>query len=268
MAIGQKLEEARNRKGISIREASESTKIRGDYLTSFESGNFDLKLPDVYLRGFIRVYARFLGIDPESAVSDLNVELGVKPNKSNRKNLGTIGSNEAGENTRGLKKIQPESPRNDNFSSVKLALILSGGGVLLIILFSLIIFAFSGGDEVADTDLTEGSESSPVRETLPQPQISSQPEVSSKALPIQPNNRVLKLAAIGPIERLIISDEGKSPKVFHEFKNIKMGWETNVPFTESFRCYSSSLENVRFAVDEGVEKQVSGQGAGNFRWTP
>jgi cytoskeleton protein RodZ len=31
MAIGQKLEEARNRKGISIREASESTKIRGDY---------------------------------------------------------------------------------------------------------------------------------------------------------------------------------------------------------------------------------------------
>ena len=77
---------------------------------------------------------------------------------------------------------------------------------------------------------------------MPKPQISSQPEVSSKALPIQPNNRVLKLAAIGPIERLIISDEGKSPKVFHEFKNIKMGWETNVPFTESFRCYSSSLE--------------------------
>ena len=82
-----KLEEARNRKGISIREASESTKIRGDYLTSFESGNFDLKLPDVYLRGFIRVYARFLGIDPESAVSDLNVELGVKPNNQTAKTL-------------------------------------------------------------------------------------------------------------------------------------------------------------------------------------
>ena len=93
MAIGQKLEEARNRKGISIRQASVS-KIRGDYLTSL-SLNFDLKLPDVYLRGFIRVYARFLGIDPESAVSDLNVELGVR--KINQpQNLGTIGSNEAG----------------------------------------------------------------------------------------------------------------------------------------------------------------------------
>ena len=68
MAIGQKLEDARNRKGISIREASESTKIRGDFLSSFEAGNFDINLPEVYLRGFIRVYARFLGIDPESAL--------------------------------------------------------------------------------------------------------------------------------------------------------------------------------------------------------
>ena len=120
MAIGQKLEEARNRKGISIREASESTKIRGDYLNSFESGNFDLKLPEVYLRGFIRVYARFLGIDPESAVSDLNIELGIKPNKTNRKNLGTIGSNESGENPREIKKIQPEGNLSRNSSSSNL----------------------------------------------------------------------------------------------------------------------------------------------------
>jgi len=28
------------------------------------------------------------------------------------------------------------------------------------------------------------------------------------------------------------------------------------------------LENIRFAVDDGMEKQVSGQGAGNFRWQP
>ena len=54
MAIGQKLEEARNRKGVSIREAEESTKIRGDYLSAFESSNFKIDLPEVYLRGFTR----------------------------------------------------------------------------------------------------------------------------------------------------------------------------------------------------------------------
>jgi len=95
MAIGQKLEDARNRKGISIREASESTKIRGDFLTSFEAGKFDLNLPEVYLRGFIRVYARFLGIDPESAVADLSLEIGSGKNKSVKKSIGKIGSPES-----------------------------------------------------------------------------------------------------------------------------------------------------------------------------
>ena len=90
MAIGQKLEEARNRKGISIREASESTKIRGDYLSAFEAGNFDLSIPDVYLRGFVKLYARFLDLDQEATVSDLDIELGASPRKPSRKSLGSI----------------------------------------------------------------------------------------------------------------------------------------------------------------------------------
>ena len=43
-SIGQKLEEARNRKGISIREAEEATKIRGHFLASFEKDDFDVVL--------------------------------------------------------------------------------------------------------------------------------------------------------------------------------------------------------------------------------
>ena len=84
MGLGQKLEEARNRKGISIREATESTKIRSDYLSSFESGDFNINLPEVYLRGFVRLYSRFLGLDQEAIVADLEVELGVS-SQSQRK---------------------------------------------------------------------------------------------------------------------------------------------------------------------------------------
>ena len=78
----------------------------------------------------------------------------------------------------------------------------------------------------------------------------------------------LKLAAVGPIERLIICDEGKVPKEFYESKSLPSGWEKEINFTSSFRCYSSTLENIRFAVDDGLEKQVSGSGSGNFRWQP
>jgi cytoskeleton protein RodZ len=58
--IGERLEEARKRKGVSIREAAETTKIRGDYLQKFEANSFDVDLPPLYVRGFLRSYARFL----------------------------------------------------------------------------------------------------------------------------------------------------------------------------------------------------------------
>jgi transcriptional regulator with XRE-family HTH domain len=68
--IGERLEEARKRKGISIREASESTKIRSDYLQKFESNTFEISLPDIYVRGFLRTYAHFLKLNPEKLLTD------------------------------------------------------------------------------------------------------------------------------------------------------------------------------------------------------
>lgn len=68
--IGERLEEARKRKGISIREAAEATKIRGDYLHKFESNQFDIKLPEIYVRGFIRNYSNFLKLPAEKLVND------------------------------------------------------------------------------------------------------------------------------------------------------------------------------------------------------
>ena len=68
--IGDRLEEARKRKGISIREASESTKIRSDYLQKFESNSFELNLPDIYVRGFLRSYAQYLKLNTEKLLTD------------------------------------------------------------------------------------------------------------------------------------------------------------------------------------------------------
>jgi cytoskeleton protein RodZ len=68
--IGERLEEARKRKGLSIREAAEATKIRGDYLHKFESNQFDLKLPEIYVRGFLRLYGNYLRLPGEKLVND------------------------------------------------------------------------------------------------------------------------------------------------------------------------------------------------------
>ena len=272
MAIGQKLEEARNRKGISIREASESTKIRGDFLTSFEAGKFDLQLPEVYLRGFIRVYARFLGIDPESAVDDLNLEIGGDKGRFVKKPIGKIGGSESADSSKDFSSVDHKgiTRAQTSLSSSKNPFIyiglISGGFVLFAII---LIVIFSSDDQEIGSGSSEpiiSSESS-VRETMPKtgnPQGSIDSIITTDEIP---EGLMLKLATFGPIERLIISDEGKSPKVFHEFKNLSKGWEKSIPFSKSFRCYSSSLEHVRFAVNDGLEKQVNGQGAGNFSWS-
>jgi cytoskeleton protein RodZ len=70
--IGERLEEARKRKGISIREAAEATKVRGDYLHKYESNQFDINLPEIYVRGFLRTYANYLGLPGDKIVADYN----------------------------------------------------------------------------------------------------------------------------------------------------------------------------------------------------
>jgi len=82
-SIGERLEEARKRKGISIREAAEATKIRSDYLHKFESNQFDIKLPEIYVRGFLRTYANFLKAASDKIINDYN-GLGLGENKTGR----------------------------------------------------------------------------------------------------------------------------------------------------------------------------------------
>jgi len=68
--IGERLEEARKNKGISIRDAAEATKIRSDYLHKFESNQFDIGLAEIYRRGFLRTYAIYLQLPAEKILSD------------------------------------------------------------------------------------------------------------------------------------------------------------------------------------------------------
>ena len=84
--IGERLEEARKRKGISIREAAEATKIRGDYLHKYENNQFDIKLPEIYVRGFLRTYAIYLKLSGEKIINDYHA-LGLGDAAKNGRSL-------------------------------------------------------------------------------------------------------------------------------------------------------------------------------------
>lgn len=60
--VGEKLSEERMRKGLTLDEVARATKIRSSFLLAIEKGEYK-KLPSgTYAHGFVRNYARFLGL--------------------------------------------------------------------------------------------------------------------------------------------------------------------------------------------------------------
>jgi cytoskeletal protein RodZ len=60
--FGTFLREERERRQVSLAQLSHSTKLSVSSLKLMEAGNLDDLPPDVFVRGFIRSYARTLGI--------------------------------------------------------------------------------------------------------------------------------------------------------------------------------------------------------------
>ena len=70
--IGSSLREARLRQGLDIPEVEQATKIRGKYLRALEDEEFDLLPAQTYVKGFLRSYAEYLGLDGELYVDEFN----------------------------------------------------------------------------------------------------------------------------------------------------------------------------------------------------
>lgn len=146
--IGEKLEEARKRKGISIREAAESTKIRGDYLQKFEANSFDVDLPPLYVRGFLRAYARYLDLEPDRIVSEFDSLGGREARPARRENREVYGRVDFGEAARTPEAGEAVSAgdRTAQDQAVMLKFALLGGGALVVVIVIILLFRvlFSG----------------------------------------------------------------------------------------------------------------------------
>ncbi|HET7572215.1 MAG TPA: RodZ domain-containing protein [Gaiellaceae bacterium] len=62
-AIGDSLREARVRRGLGYPEVELATKIRARYIRALEEEEFSSLPGDTYIRGFLRTYADYLGLD-------------------------------------------------------------------------------------------------------------------------------------------------------------------------------------------------------------
>ncbi|MFZ5647970.1 MAG: helix-turn-helix domain-containing protein [Bacillota bacterium] len=77
MEIGSTLRNAREAKGLSLEAAEEHTKIRRKYLKALENEKFEILPGKVYVKGFLKNYAKFLGLNANSLVSAYEERLRV-----------------------------------------------------------------------------------------------------------------------------------------------------------------------------------------------
>jgi cytoskeletal protein RodZ len=98
LTLGGKLKKIREEKGVSLSEIAINTKIKREYLEKIEEGKYN-ELPfDVYVKGFMRSYTKYLGLDSEKVIKQLNKEIGIRENvkkyqdKSRKKNKFKIPS--------------------------------------------------------------------------------------------------------------------------------------------------------------------------------
>jgi cytoskeletal protein RodZ len=68
-ALGEEFRSAREARGLSLSDVAERLHIRSVYLAAIEDEDWHVVGAPVYVRGFMRTYARFLGLDAEGAVA-------------------------------------------------------------------------------------------------------------------------------------------------------------------------------------------------------
>jgi cytoskeletal protein RodZ len=78
-AFGERLRREREMRGITLDEISESTKISRRHLEALEKEEFDELPGGIFNKGFVRAYARYLGIDEEQAVADYSSASAEEP---------------------------------------------------------------------------------------------------------------------------------------------------------------------------------------------
>src|SRR4051794_32665053 len=74
--IGNSLREARARRKLSYDQVEAETKIRAKYIRCLEDEDFDVLPSGTYVKGFLRTYADYLGLDGQLYVDEYNSRYG------------------------------------------------------------------------------------------------------------------------------------------------------------------------------------------------
>ena len=179
--IGQKLEAARQAKGVSVSEAGRATKILSKFIEAMESDDFGALSAPVYAKSFIKMYAQYLGLEAQPLVDEYVAQHAprTKPTLGDdvRQKLAQV--DHVPGDSEGAAAITPAAVGKRIFGDVNKAItsisksgipwkiiLPAAGGVLLVAIIVLSVTQCAGDDEKEPT--TVGGAASVQREVIDQ----------------------------------------------------------------------------------------------------
>ncbi|WP_309044360.1 RodZ domain-containing protein [Marinobacter sediminicola] len=74
-AVGLQLKRARERQGLSVAQIADAQHLRNGVVQAIENGDYAQIDSELFLKGYVRAYAKQVGLDADAIIADLNVEL-------------------------------------------------------------------------------------------------------------------------------------------------------------------------------------------------
>jgi cytoskeleton protein RodZ len=106
-SIGQQLKQARKRLGMSLEELEKRSKVEGAYLRALENDQYQLIGNPVYVRAYIRSYAKEVGLPSQPLISQYDSLMGQVTTPGSMMNNQTTINNQPRKNLRHTMSTQP-----------------------------------------------------------------------------------------------------------------------------------------------------------------
>lgn len=171
-SVGEFFRQVRETKGLTVDEVASKTRIRADFVKALEDGNF-AKLPDqVFARGFVRSYARSLGLDEEDAIHRFVQSAGAFYEKQDERERLKV------------RQVEEERKRQANRKAVAIAI-----GIAVLTLIFLLSREQSSVLRRSTSELTSTKRTTHTAKDTAEPSAHQEPEpapIPSKASEVAP----------------------------------------------------------------------------------
>lgn len=163
--LGHILREAREARGLTLAEVEGETRINSRFLAALEEGEYQLLPTPVHVRGFLRNYARYLGLDPQPLLDRYAI---------NQERFEAVSTNQRLEEPEALDHKPLNLPHNQPFFDpvnveVTTTQATRGGNessVRLVIIAALLVMLYLVGSQFVPRVLGNREQNAALTETL------------------------------------------------------------------------------------------------------